>query len=183
MNRYSAIRLMAMLVFVATPQPSVAQNKAVLSCAQAVYSKPGIGAAYKGEVSNDDYQFVAKIPKGLTAWDGVADSAPFHGFTIFLDPKASACIVFEIHIRVDDEEGAKPAGSGKTLRLGRSVAHQWVSEGKNSTDSFTNITTMFSVVRAGSIVDGTVLLVAPTSNLLFAKKNYDEFIWSMRFGS
>src|SRR4051794_34683091 len=73
---------------------------AARSCEQTGISMPGIGHPFTGTIHNEDYDFSATVPAGLTGWSGVAESSPFHGFTIYLDATRQSCIVFEIHVRI-----------------------------------------------------------------------------------
>src|SRR5271169_3900545 len=79
-------------------------DAAVSTCEQETLARPGFGVSYKGTVRNDDYRFYANIPNGYVGW-GAAPNAPFHGFSIFINPKkkASSCIVFRIAIHIDLE--------------------------------------------------------------------------------
>lgn len=88
----------------------------------ATLSRPGVGSAFRGTVRNDDYAVSVQIPKGLVGWEGTDPPAPFHGFTIFLDPQMTACIVFEVHIRVDEDDTLKPHGSAASMHLGEASA-------------------------------------------------------------
>jgi hypothetical protein len=55
----------------------------LVRCADMSSVKPGQGRSFSGHLSgNGDYPFSVTIPRGLVTWDGVASSAPFHGFTI-----------------------------------------------------------------------------------------------------
>lgn len=163
----------------ATPSPA----SRVLQCTEATKSKSGDGQAYRGTVTNEDYGFSAKIPEGLTAWGGVALEAPFHGFTIFLNSQGSACILFEVHIRVDQEDILHRPASATPIRLGKATAWQSVLSGHVATGGLTNVRTSFSFKQLDQVDDGEVLLIAPTSELTGAKRVYDAFIQSLRFGA
>jgi hypothetical protein len=77
-------------------------NDSVDSCD--IYPKGNIETRnkYEGKVENDDYRFIANIPKGLIGM-GNSDSTPFHGFVIYLDDYS--CIDFDIgHIVILPED-------------------------------------------------------------------------------
>lgn len=159
---------------------SILDQTEVTTCEKATLARPGLGVSYQGFVSNEDYKFAAKIPKGEVAWSGVAENAPFHGFTIFLDSKMSSCINFEIHIRVSGDDASTFPQSTKKIRLGDGLARQWVNSGRGGGSFVTNINTSFSIERSGTIVDGTILLISPTSDLDRTKGIYDKFVRTAR---
>jgi hypothetical protein len=153
----------------------------VLNCSQATKAKQGVGNAFQGDVTNDDYAFSARVPSGFTGWSGVAEGAPFHGFTIFLDSKSMSCIVVEMHIRIDDDEAPNHPSSA-VVQLGSSHGMQLTSRGEVAGAPFTNITTSFSATRGGEVDDGEVLLIAPTPEIAHMKRVYDAFLRSIKFG-
>jgi hypothetical protein len=155
----------------------------IRSCAKAVLTRPGIGPKYRGLLTNSDYRFTADIPAPLTGWGGVADEAPFHGFTIFLDKSARACIIFEIHIRVD---GAYPAyrkpQSSSPISLGNATAWQIRSSGTVNDTQIENIITTFSNRQRNSeIDDGSVELITPASHARDSEQTYLQFLQHLRF--
>jgi hypothetical protein len=133
-------------------------------------------------VKNDDYRFFAHIPSGLTAWGGVANDAPFHGFTIFLDPSMKSCIVFEVHLRVDDNDAPERPPKAKVLQLGDAQAWQTTDEGSSHGSSLTSVSTVFVLKQPNQTDDGSILLIAPSSELRKAMKIYEAFLRSVRFG-
>jgi hypothetical protein len=160
---------------------SSVRHSQVVECSQATLARPDLGSAYKGDFVNDDYAFSVRIPNDLTGWSGVAESAPFHGFTIFLNPQESACIEFEVHIRVDEEDAPKFSSGGKTIRLGNVKGQQSFHEGRIGDVSMINIRAIFSVHHANRWDDGEVLFIIPTENFKKTKIVYDDFIKSMKF--
>jgi hypothetical protein len=166
-----------------TRQGSVNPQSSVKSCAQITFTKPGIGGPYKGTVQNSDYNFTAILPSRLTAWSGVADEAPFHGFTLFLDAAGDSCILFEVHIRVDDEAVVRPPVGAKRVNIGKAIGWQNKASGIVNGTRFINATTTFSFVQPDQIDDGEITLVAPKSRSEEAMKTYDEFVQNLRFGN
>lgn len=162
-------------------QVSVHQSK-VASCAQAAGTRPQIGNAFRGSVSNDGYAFSARIPSGLTGWGGVYKDAPFHGFTIFLDSNMEACIVFEVHLRVDADDTARPPSVATSIQLGKAQGWQWTHEGRIANSRLINVHLMFSFRQPNQIDDGEVLLITPASRLKETKATYDAFVHSIKFG-
>jgi hypothetical protein len=153
----------------------------VVSCAQATETRPHTGNAYRRSVSNEDYAFSARIPDGLIGWRGVAQDAPFHGFAIFLDSRMEACIIFEVHIRVDDDT-ARSSSSTTSVQLGKAQGLQWINEGRISNSDVSNIHLLFSFRQPDQTDDGEVLLITPTSRLKATKAIYDAFVRSIKFG-
>ncbi len=161
---------------------AVDSRSRVKSCAQITFTKPGIGHPYKGTVRNSDYNLTAILPPRLTAWGGVADEAPFHGFTLFLDAAGESCIEFYVHIRVDEDAAVKPPTGAKRLALGRAIGWQTRVSGVINGSRFLNTTTTFSFVQSDQIDDGDIILAAPQSHSETAMNTYDEFIRNLHFG-
>ncbi len=157
------------------------QTQARLSCNQATPAKPDAGVAYSGKVLIDDYKLHARVPEGFTGWGGVANDAPFHGFTIFLDRSLGSCIVFEVHLRIDEDEArVRPRGAGRFL-LGNATA--WQTSNGNHGQGPINITTYFSSQQKSRVVDGKVLLISPPGELQKMKSVYDTFLNSLALGT
>jgi hypothetical protein len=97
-------------------------QSSVKGCKDVILTEPGHGDSYKGSFRNSDYRFTAIIPSHLTAWRGVADEAPFHGFTIFPDGTQQTCIDFKVHIRVDEGTAVQQPAAAKRIALGRPSA-------------------------------------------------------------
>jgi hypothetical protein len=173
----------ALVVFAAAGANGAEEHRSpeVVDCRHATMTKPGVGNKYKGTVSNDDYAFSVRVPTGLTGWSGVAREAPFHGFTMFLGSRLSACIVFEIHVRVDESDKPAPPVSAVPMSLGDASAWQSMSQSESPAGGTTNIRTLFAFERADQVDDGEILQVAPTSTLPIAKAAYDAFIRSLSF--
>jgi len=154
----------------------------VKSCNQVTFTKPSIGDPYKGTVRNSDYDFKAIIPPNLTAWSGVADEAPFHGFTLFLDATERSCIVFEVHIRVDEGTVVvRPIGA-KRIVLGKAIGWQKTMSGVSNGVRLINKITTFSFVQADQTDDGEIILVAPVSQAEKSANIYEEFVRNLNFG-
>jgi hypothetical protein len=153
-----------------------------MTCQQVTTTRPDVGAAYKGEVANDDYKFAADIPEGMVGWGGVASDAPFHGFTIFLGPAMQSCILFEVHVRVNEDEAPLRVDSAKTFSLGEAKAWQLSRSATVGATRFTNVRTSFSFNRGDLIADGEVLLVSPSAELGKTRLVYDAFLRSIKFG-
>ena len=177
------------ILFVASIYPSLAYSQpakpgaeAVMECRQATKAQPHVGVAYTGHVKNQDYDFSVRIPPGLTAWGGVARDAPFHGFTVFLGPTTRSCIVFEIHIRVDEEDAVLPASGAARLQLGKAQGWQTTEQAMVHGVSMTSVKTTLAFSRPGGTVDGEILLISPTSMLHETKGTYDGLLHSLSFG-
>jgi hypothetical protein len=136
-----------------------------------------MGRSFTGRVVNNDYAFAVSIPNRLTAWDGAAQDAPFHGFVLFLDPQLQACIIFEVHIRVDGVEAPRQARSALQMRLGEAIARQE----RDNNGKLANIKTTFSFQQVDQIDDGEILLITPESNRPRAEGIYDAFVRSLTF--
>lgn len=162
-------------------QSAHSQAKTFLPCSKATMTRPGVGVGYKGEVSIDDFALHAQIPEELTGWGGVASNAPFHGFTIFLDPTMHSCILFEIHLRIDEDEAPKRPKASKTLLLGDATA--WQVSSSNREKSLINIQTRFSFSHDGHTDDGMILLITPAADLQKARTVYDTFLKSVALGA
>lgn len=158
------------------------QTPKVVTCSQATLTKPEVGVAYRGAVTNDDYKFFATVPEGYTGWGGVAVNAPFHGFTIFLDHSLRSCILFEVHIRVDDADGPLHVNSAKALSLGQARAWQTSSSVTTKEGGIMNLKTIFTFDHDGQIYDGQVTLVSPASEQRSTTRVYDNFLRSVYFG-
>jgi len=159
-----------------------AQATKVKDCAQVSNTHPGIGHAYTGLVRNEDYDFTAHLEAGLTGWSGVAETAPFHGFVIFLDSTEQSCILFEVHLRVDESDGQIHSPRAKDLRLGKAEAWQTTNIGVIEGIQVSNIRTAFSFKQATQIDDGVVLLITPNSKVRELRRIYDGFLKSIVFG-
>ncbi len=163
----------------ARAEPAPGRNEAI-TCKQATLTKPVLGVAYQGFLSNEDYGLTGKIPQGLTGWSGVAAGAPFHGFTIFLDDQMSSCIIFEIHIRVNDVDAPPVLKSAKRFRLGDAEARQSASRGRGTNGLLTNVSTTFSIARPDAMEDGVIRLVASGRDLGHATALYDDFVRTVK---
>ena len=161
---------------------ATAQAQAVLTCEQLVTTRAGVGQAYRGAFRNDDYKVSARIPTGLVGWGGVANSAPFHGFTIFLNHEQTSCIVFEIHIRVIDQERLGPPPTAERLKLGRAKGWQFKSRGIAGTLELLNVETAFTSKLSDQVDDGTILLVTPLPGSAKAEEIYSRFVRSVAIG-
>jgi len=175
--------LVLILIFMSVGLQLFAQTPKVLTCSQATLTKSEVGVAYRGIITNDDYQFVATIPEGYTGWGGVASNAPFHGFTIFLDHFQRSCILFEVHLRVDDANGPIHLNSAKPLSLGQARAWQTSSSVNAKGGEIRNLKTVFTYEHDDQIYDGQITLVSQAPERQSAKHVYDDFLRSVHFGN
>jgi hypothetical protein len=180
-GRSIALFVALSIVAIGYARPASARPLTVTNCSRVTTTRPGVGNVFRGVVANDDYGFVARIPRGLKGWGGVAQDAPFHGFTIFLNPQMSACILFEVHVRVDEEDAPRHPHSASPMWFGKARAWQSIHDGEVESERLTNISTSFSFKRPAQIDDGEVLLIAPTSMLPEVKRRYDAFVRSLKF--
>jgi len=167
------------------PMFAAAQSQGVartVSCNQAFSSAPHVGEAFRGVVQNSDYHFVAHVPPGLTGWTGTGESAPFHGFAIFLADDRRSCIVFEIHVRVDQSDAPKRPIDAKPIVLGHARGWEIETAAKEDSEQFTNVRTVFSFRQRDQIDDGSVLLIAPAKRLPEAMAQYRAFLRGLEFG-
>ena len=119
----------------------------------------------------------------MTAWDGAAYSAPFHGFAIFLDSSEQSCIIFEIHIRVEDGDPSlhKLAGNNP-VPLGHATGWQSRTAGLVNGQEMENLNLGFSNrSRPGEIDDGSVDLITPRAGSEAAIRSYRDFVGHLRF--
>jgi hypothetical protein len=161
---------------------STSDQSAVITCNQATAAEAKSGQPFRGAIINQDYAFSAHVPHGLTGWTGAAQSAPFHGFTIFLDEQMKACIIFEVHLRVNPDEAPKHGSSASSVRLGKATGWRSDYGGKIGSSSLRNIVTVFSFVQPDQVDDGEVLLVSPVARLPENQALYQRFVRSLKFG-
>nr|WP_199038405.1 hypothetical protein [Dyella sp. ASV24] len=154
----------------------------VKTCDQMVTTKPGMGHAFVGHVASEDYRFSVQIPAGSTGWTGVAEDAPFHGFTMFLDEKQQNCIVFDIHVRVDEDERPHHPSYARQMHFGTARGWQWATHGKAAGVPYSNVITTFSYEGSAGSADGEMRLIAPTADLAQTKQKYDKFVRTLSFG-
>lgn len=176
-SKYVSIFILLTAAMTAAPQSTGSHTRASASCPQETTRKPPVGVAYNGDVSIDDYKLHARIPEGLTGWGGVATDAPFHGFTIFLDSSMRSCIVFEIHLRIDDDEAPVRPRAAKTLSLGNAKA--WQISIKDGARGPITVSTYFSHKQNGQTDDGKILLISPPEELQKTRSVYDSFLKSV----
>ncbi len=169
-------------VIEAKAQTVTSHRSGIMTCGQVTTTRPDVGVAYKGEVAIDDYRFAAHIPEGMIGWGGVASDAPFHGFTIFLGPAMQSCILFEVHVRVNEDEAPLRLDSAKTLSLGEAKAWQTSTSATVGTARLTNVKTSFSFKQGDQIDDGEILLVSPSAELGKTRPIYEAFLRSIKFG-
>jgi len=178
MRKLATIAFLLSTVYVAAQCPILGQAK---TCPEVSLARQGIGASYKGEVRNDDYELRLTIPPGLTGW-GADPVAPFHGFTIFLsDDGQSSCIEFEIHLRVNTQAGAI-RHRGAKMMLGGATAWKDETRGIKNGIEFANISVQFTIARSQEIDDGTVIFVTPTRELGKNRRTFDAFLSGIKFG-
>jgi hypothetical protein len=175
---------LSLLLLVNTTQAENAggPRREVVSCQQATLARPGNGRSYSGAFVNEDYALSVRVPDGLKGWDGSAQDAPFHGFEIALDSTMTTCIVFEVHLRVEDGDAPRHFRGEKAIQLGKAHGWQTVTRGSVDKVSTVNVRTTFSFERPGETDDGEILLVAPSETYEKARVDYDAFINSLKFG-
>ena len=159
------------------------QPPGTVTCRQATLTRPNLGVAYRGTVTNEDYKLSATVPEGDTGWGGVAADAPFQGFTIFLDPFLQSCILFEVHIRIDDADRPTHPRAARALSLGKAKAWQTSARVTANGREIMNLRTIFTFDHDGETDDGQITLVAPASEQRSKAVVYNAFLKSVRFGS
>jgi hypothetical protein len=158
---------------IAIPRPSV--------CSQTWIPAPGIGHPFRGAVRNDDYGFKVTVPAGFTGWSGVAESAPFHGFMIYLDAARQSRINFEVHLRVDDNDAPiRPVGA-KPVSFGDAVGWQTQRSGRVNGRSMLYVTAHFSHRQRDQVDDGSIQLITPSDQARATFKTYKKFVGSLDF--
>ncbi|HTW46595.1 MAG TPA: hypothetical protein VMD92_01530 [Acidobacteriaceae bacterium] len=181
--RYSRVLLavaLAMFVVEVSPSYSLDAKSKVRRCLDIVLTHPGIGPPYRGLVRNEDYDFSVNVPTGFTGWGGVAQSAPFHGFTIFLDSQGQSCIDFEIHIRVNEDDTAESSDGAMPVLLGKARGWQVTNSGRVHNLQLVNVVTKFTFRQRSQIDDGEVVLVTPERSAQRAKVLYESFLQSLK---
>jgi hypothetical protein len=153
----------------------------ITSCAE--YRGTETGPSYHGRLDNDDYGFSVDVPSGMTGWSGVADSAPFHGFAIFLDAKHENCILFEIHIRVEGVgmDAVRKPSKSKLIALGKVNGWQTIASGYVHGRRLLNIGTNFTCKRTDQMDDGSILLVTTPAKEGEAIPIYNALLGSLTF--
>jgi hypothetical protein len=151
------------------------------TCGEVTLTHPKVGSAFNGRATNDDYHFSVQVPHGFTGWSGTATSAPFHGFTIFLGSDTS-CIVFEIHIRVDEENVEPRPVNVRLVSLGKAAGWQATVRGTRDGLELENVITSFSFAQPDQTDDGSVVLVTNARDKGRYLRIYNEFLSSLKFG-
>jgi hypothetical protein len=145
--------------------------------------RPGYGVSYRGTVGNDDYRFSVTIPAGLVGW-GAGPGAPFHGFAIFIGPRAeaSSCIVFQIGIHVDLEEDTnQPEPGEERVKVGNRVGTKTSSAGSVRGTFVENVNVRLELPREGYKNDVTIVLITSKAEAPTAKDVFAKFLASFRF--
>jgi hypothetical protein len=181
LNRISIVTAVAWPMIAFSGGQAAASQSTVMRCEEATRARPQKGVVYAGHVDNDDYKLSLRVPDGLKGWGGVAPNAPFHGFNIFLDSELDACILFEVHLRVDPTDAPEHPTGAKSLQLGSASAWQVIHEAGARRLGMTAVITSFSSTQRDQIVDGEVLLITPTQRLERAKKVYEALLKSLKF--
>ena len=170
------------------------------TCRSIVISSPrGNGVSYRGTVRNSDYRFTAVIPPGLTGW-GAGESAPFHGFIVYLDNDDDhSCIDFQVAIQVDiseDETRVRERNrrmneiAGRKIEIDGKQGLETVSKGYSDGISFDNITDVFEFHRTIPVqgeppihdTDGmSIRLLTPTKERNRTEPIFREFLSQLRF--
>ena len=182
LSKFLSILCVLWIASCAGGQSARSGQEMVSSCKHVGAREPMVGSAYRGVVRNEDYDLTVRVPAGLSGWSGVGQSAPFHGFTVFLDSSQSSCIVFEVHLRVDENEAPPRPADAKPVSLGRARGWQTSRTGVVGKASILNVITTFSFDRPDQTDDGMVLLIAPSMEPKRALTVYGEFLRDLRFG-
>jgi hypothetical protein len=156
-------------------------SRPVQTCRQASNVQRNVGVAYTGTINNDDYHISVQVPPRLSGWGGVATSAPFHGFVVFLDSAEQACVVFEIHLRVDDGDAAIRPEAAKAVLMEGAHAWQVRTAGPLGGVTMSNVRTVFTWRHGPQAYDGTVLLVTPVSHEGPSGRVYSTLLRSLTF--
>ena len=162
---------------------SLCGQESVYTCDKISLARPGVGVAYKGTIRNSDYGFSATVPHGLVGWGGVYESAPFHGFMIYLNHEATSCISFYIAIRVDlegDVAGKTPLDS-KPAQIGNRAGLQTSAIGPVGGTRVENLAVFCEYPLEGEKVDVGVTLITPISEEKSAKAALTQFLASFHF--
>ena len=154
-------------------------------CGSISSAKPGYGQAYHGEVRNEDYGFRVTIPRGLKGW-GAGRSAPFHGFTIYLEPadNLQSCINLDVGmvVNLDSERAlAIEQESGSRIRVGDRLGFRRVSHGAVGGKDFENIVVDFHWVSHGNSYSLAATLVTPTETAKQTRPIFERFLSSLVF--
>jgi hypothetical protein len=102
---------------------------------------------------------------------------------VFLPEDPAACLVFEIHHRVDDSERPRYPGRATNVKIGGVTGWEWRSDGPLRGVPWTNIRLVFSVRHhMDHVDDGAVTLVVPTAQLSGAEEMFRHFVSQVRIG-
>lgn len=142
-----------------------------------------MGNVFKGDVINDDYAFSAYIPNELLGWGGVSPDAPFHGFTVFLNTLnlSDACIDFEIHRRIDNDEERNYPDTAHHIRLGNISGWELIQKEKIMGMEVKIVRTSFSYEKGYEVIDGIIIMSILERDYLKGKVIYDKFLESFQF--
>jgi hypothetical protein len=156
-----------------------------LPCGQVSLARPEHGVAYTGLVQNSDYRFSATIPERTTGW-GAGLSAPFHGFTIFLDEDMrSTCIVFQIGLRVvlpeDKWEASRRQVASKSVKVGNLTGMETRIIGSIDGVGFENRIVSVELHRGIDTDDLMIMLVTPAADRGKAERVFDAFLGRLKF--
>ncbi len=164
-----------------------AREPSISTCDLETLAQPGIGVSYIGTVHNDDYRFSATIPDGLVGW-GAAPNAPFHGFSIFINPEAKvrSCIVFRVAIHVDLERDkaarAREDSRFERITVGGRPATRTSSVGTARGTVYENVNVWLQVPhKKDDTHDVEIVLVTPKDDSARIRAIFDRFIASFRF--
>lgn len=155
------------------------------TCGSISLARSGFGVSYQGTVRNSDYGLSLVIPPSLVGW-GAADTAPFHGFTIFLPNtgKVKACIVFEIHLRVPlggAEPGFTDHRGERRVRVGNLEGWRREKTGQIDGANLQNVLVEFAFRRNTETFDGEVWLVTPLGRAANDNSILRAFLSHMHF--
>jgi len=157
----------------------------IRTCATISFARAGYGVSYEGVIANSDYGFSVTIPSGLIAW-GAAPSAPFHGFTIFLDSSGTreSCLDFAIEnvFEADESVAEGPQDRNATrVKVGNQNGAKFVDKGVIDGVHLDNVTVHVEIPRPGRKVSVTITLITPREQSRMAERVLESFLRSFRF--
>lgn len=160
----------------------LAQNDSTIpTCQTATNARVGQGGVtYSGTLRNDDYQFEATIPKGLTGL-GSDPNAPFHGFAIF--PSPSACVVFDIQqvVVLPEDRTRARRSPGMPIKVDGRKAFEDTFTGTIRGRLYLNTVVQLELPRQGYKNWATIYFVTPLDERSTTEPIFRSFLASLRF--
>jgi len=123
------------------------------------------------------------VPHGLVGWGGVDKHAPFHGFTIYLNDKATSCLLFSIAYRVDldGDTPGKPLSNARPVQFGNRPGIQSSTTGTVAGTRFENVYINLEYPLQDERLGVGVILITPASENKAAKATLSTFLASFSF--